>query len=151
MKHYEQVSKKRTFFFLFFLFFFLIRDSFGIEGMKHFLGNDDKKIVGKVLKDIETIDEKDKKLTFCKLKFSIGPYEKLKENENNKVSELSKSVKDFFSFKKKIYKYIDAQRLNTNVKYSDLWSFSNFIFTKSFFSRRKELNSQLQEVDKQCH
>ena len=61
-------------------------DSYGIEGMKHFIVSDDKKIVGKILKGIETIDQKDKKLTLCKLKFSMNAYEKLAENEIKKLS-----------------------------------------------------------------
>ena len=48
------------------LFFF---DSHGIEGMNHFIVSDDKKIVGKILKGIETTDQKGKKLTLCKLNF----------------------------------------------------------------------------------
>ena len=59
-------------------------DSYGIEGMNHFIVSDDKKIVGKILKWIETIDQKDKKLTFCKLKFSMNAYEKLAGNEIKK-------------------------------------------------------------------
>ena len=47
--------------------------------MKHFIVRDDKKIVRKILKGIEAIDQKDKKLTLCKLKFSINAYEKLAE------------------------------------------------------------------------
>ena len=35
----------------------------------------------KILKEIKTIDQKDKKLTLCKLKFSINAYKKLAENE----------------------------------------------------------------------
>ena len=72
------------------LFFF---DSYGIEGMKHFVVRDDKKIARKVLKGIETIDQKDKKLTLCKLKISMNPYERLKENETKKLSE---SAQDLF-------------------------------------------------------
>ena len=62
-------------------------DSYGIEGMKHFIVSDDKKIVGKILTGIETIDQKDKKLTLCKLKFPMNAYERLKENEAKKLSE----------------------------------------------------------------
>ena len=72
------------------LFFF---DSYGIEGMKHFVVRDDKKIARKVLKGIETIDQKDKKLTLCKLKISMNAYERLKENETKKLSE---SAQDLF-------------------------------------------------------
>ena len=68
-------------------------DSYGIEGMNHFIVSDDKKIVGKILKGIETIDQKDKKLTLYKLKFSMNAYEKLAGNEIKKTSE---SAQDFF-------------------------------------------------------
>ena len=71
-------------------------DLYGIVGMKqHFVVSDDKKIVWKILKGIETIDQKDKKLTLCKLKFSINAYERLKENETTKLSE---KAQDLFSF-----------------------------------------------------
>ena len=60
--------------------------------MKHFIVSDDKKIVGKILKGIETIDQKDKKLTLCKLKFSMNAYEKLTESRTKKLSE---SAQDF--------------------------------------------------------
>ena len=71
------------------LFFF---DLYGIEGMKHFTVSDDKKIVGKILKGIETIDQKDKKLTLCKLKFSMNAYEKLAENKIKKLSEIAQDL-----------------------------------------------------------
>ena len=61
--------------------------------MKHFIVSDYKNIVGKIIKGIDTIDEKDKKLTHSKLKFSMNAYEKLKENETKKLSE---SAPDFF-------------------------------------------------------
>ena len=66
---------------------------YGIEGMKHFIVSDDKKIVEKKLKRIETIDQKDKKLTLCKLKFSVNAYEKLTESE---IKKLLESAQDFF-------------------------------------------------------
>ena len=47
----------------------LFLDSYGIQGMKHFIVSDNTKIVGKILKGIEAIDQKDKKLTLYKLKF----------------------------------------------------------------------------------
>ena len=71
-------------------FFF---DSYGIERMKHIIVSDDKKIVKKLLKGIETIDQKDKKLTLCKLKFSMNAYKKLTES---KIKKLSESAQDFF-------------------------------------------------------
>ena len=82
------------------LFFF---DLYGIEGMKHFIVSDDKKTVGKILKGIETIDQKDKKVPLCKLKSSMNAYEKLTESE---IKKLLESTQDFFhlihSFEKNV-------------------------------------------------
>ena len=61
--------------------------------MKHFVISNDKEIVQKTLKTIEKIDQKDKKLTLCKLKFSMNAYTRLKENEIKKFSE---SAQDLF-------------------------------------------------------
>ena len=61
--------------------------------MKHYIVSDDKKIVGKILKRIETIDRKDKKLTLCKLNFSMNAYEKLSKR---KIKKLLESAQDFF-------------------------------------------------------
>ena len=36
-------------------------DSYGIEGLKHFIVIDDKKIVSRIIKGIKTMDQKDKK------------------------------------------------------------------------------------------
>ena len=63
----------------------LLFDSFRINGMKHFVVSDDKKIVGKVLKDLEFADQKENKLTLVKLKFSMNSYENLAENEIKKT------------------------------------------------------------------
>ena len=76
-------TKKRAVFFC----------SRGIEGMKHFIVSKDKKIAVKILKRIETIDQEDKKLTLCKLKFSMNVYEKLTEN---KIKKFQKVFKTFF-------------------------------------------------------
>ena len=70
----------------------LFFDLYGIEEMKHFIVSNDKKIVAKILKGIETIDQKDKKLTLCKLKFSTNPYKRLKENEIKKLSESAQDL-----------------------------------------------------------
>lgn len=36
-------------------------DSYGIEGLKHFIVIDDKKIVSRIIKGIKTMDQKDKR------------------------------------------------------------------------------------------
>ena len=48
--------------------FFL--DSNGIEGLKHFIIQDDRQIVDKILIGIEKMDRTDDKITLCKIKFN---------------------------------------------------------------------------------
>ena len=68
-------------------------DSFGIDGIKHFIVQDDKKAVGKVLKRIELANRKDNKITLKKLNFSMNGYYNLTANEIDKLSE---TAQDFF-------------------------------------------------------
>ena len=65
---------------------------FGISGMKHFIISNDKKIVGKILKDLELADQKDKKLILVKFKFSMSSYENLAENEVKNLSEIAQDL-----------------------------------------------------------
>ena len=51
------------------IFFF---DSYGIEGLKHFIIQDDKTIVDKILVGIDKMDRSDNKITLCKIKFNLG-------------------------------------------------------------------------------
>ena len=50
-------------------------DLLGITGMKRFIVQGDKKVVGKVLKGIDLADRKDNK-TLIKLKFSMNRYDR---------------------------------------------------------------------------
>ena len=71
--------------------------------MKHFIVSDVKKMVRKILKGIETIDQKDRKLTLCKLKFSMNAYGRLKANEIKKISESAQDLSHLIhSFRKKM-------------------------------------------------
>ena len=109
--------------------------------MKHFIVSDDKKIVGKILKGIETIDQKDKKLTLCKLKFSMNAYEKLAENEIKKLLE-STQLKTFFhlihSFgkNKQLTNFVNVWMLEDPIQIPKTvtWPFSNIFLRKPFFS-----------------
>lgn len=70
-------------------------NSFGIEGLKNFIIQDDRKIITKVLKGIEKMKTEDSKLTLVKLKFSMKGYSELKQE---KVSSLLETAKYFFHF-----------------------------------------------------
>ena len=134
----------------------LFFDSYGIEGMKHFIVSDDKKIVGKILKGIETIDQEDKNLALCKLKFSMNVYEKLTETETKKLLE---SAQDFFYL---IHSFGKNEQLTNLV---NVWMLEDPIqmpktvtcrpfqiyFYENLFSRRKQQSAQLQKTNKQCY
>ena len=53
-------------------------DSFGFEGFKQFLMQDDRKLLNKILFGIEKFIKKDSKVTLIRLKFSMSEYEKIK-------------------------------------------------------------------------
>ena len=53
-------------------------DSFGFEGFKEFVLNDDKNILNKILYGLEKLKKKDSKITIISLKFSMLEYQKIK-------------------------------------------------------------------------
>ena len=74
------------------IFFF---DSYGIEGLKHFIIQDDRAIVDKILTGIEKIDKTDDKITLCKVKCNLSACKKLSKKE---IDSLSETARDFFYF-----------------------------------------------------
>ena len=71
--------KKRNFLF----------ESFGFEGFKEFLLQDDRKTLNKILYGIKRFEKKDKKVTIITLTFSMNVYEKIKN-----ANRLSTSTQD---------------------------------------------------------
>ena len=88
-------------------------DSYGIEGMKHVIISDGRQTIGEIFKGIETIDQKDKKLTLCKLKFSMDAYERLKEKD---IKKLLESAQDLFHL---MHSFVKKQRINKLCKHLD--------------------------------
>ena len=88
-------------------------DSYGIEGMKHVIISDGRQTIGEIFKGIETIDQKDKKLTLCKLKFSMDAYERLKEKD---IKNLSESAQDLFHL---MHSFVKKRRINKLCKHLD--------------------------------
>ena len=95
------------------VFFF---DSYGLDGLKHFIIQDDKNIVDKILIGIEKMDRTDDKITLCKIKFNLGAYKHLTEDE---IKYLSNTARNFFLFHsgfwnkiktEKLSKYLDGRR-----------------------------------------
>ena len=56
----------------------LLFDSFGFEGFKNFVIDNDKNVLNKILFGIEKFQKKDQKITLISLKFSMKEYEKIK-------------------------------------------------------------------------
>ena len=57
-------------------------DSFGFEGLKEFIIQDDQKIINKIFYGVEKFDKKGNKITLMTLGFSIPEYKKLKNFDN---------------------------------------------------------------------
>ena len=74
------------------IFFF---DSYGIEGLKHFIIQYDKPIVDKILIGIKKMDRTDDKITLCKIKFNLGACKHLTKDE---IDSLSNTARNFFNF-----------------------------------------------------
>ena len=75
-------------------------NSFGFQGFKEFILQDDQKILNKVLYGIEKVNEKDNKVTLITLKFSMQEYEKIKNK--NRLSETTIDLLDLmYKFGKK--------------------------------------------------
>ena len=67
-------------------------NSFGFQGFKEFILQDDQKILNKVLYGIKKVNEKDNKVTLITLKFSMQEYEKIKNK--NRLSETTIDLLD---------------------------------------------------------
>ena len=58
--------------------FISLFNSFGFEGFKEFVIDNDRNILNKILFGIEKFQKKDNKITLITLKFSMNEYEKIK-------------------------------------------------------------------------
>ena len=66
-----------------------IFDSYGLDGLKHFIIQDDKPVVDKILLGIEKMDRTDNKITLCKIKFNLGAFRHLTKEEIDSLSEIA--------------------------------------------------------------
>ena len=74
---------------------FLLFDSFGIKGLKNFIVKDDEKIVGKVLKGVENLQEHKEQINLVNVTFVKNNYLKLSEGEKAAFLE---TCTDFLHF-----------------------------------------------------
>ena len=76
MEFSRSTSKKEIFLF----------DSFGFEGFKKFIINNDRKLLNKVLFNLDKSQKSDLKITLIPLKFSMQEYEKIKDTKQLKTT-----------------------------------------------------------------
>ena len=74
------------------LFFFY---SFGADGLKSFIIQDDQKVIEKILLGTEQLKRTDNKITLVNVKFSLNACKNLTKNE---LDNLSDTARDFFYF-----------------------------------------------------
>ena len=76
------------------IFFF---DSFGLDVLKQFIIQDDKKTVHKILVGIEQMKRTDQKITLCKIKFNLEACSKLSKKKKKKnLIRLAIQLETFF-------------------------------------------------------
>ena len=69
--------------------------SFGVDGLKSFIIQDDQKVIGKILLETEQLTRADNKITLVNIKFSLNACKNLSKNELNNLSD---TARDFFYF-----------------------------------------------------
>ena len=70
-------------------------DSFGADGLMHFIVQDDRKIVEKILFGTEKMTRTDNKITLCKIQFNLNACKNLSKDE---LDALSDTAANFFHF-----------------------------------------------------
>ena len=74
------------------IFFF---DSFGLDGLRHFIIQNDKKVIEKILFGTEKMTRTDNKITLVKIRFDLNACKNLSKRE---LDALSNTATSFFNF-----------------------------------------------------
>ena len=74
------------------IFFF---HSFGIDGLKHFIVQDDREVIEKILFGTEKMTRTDNKITLCNIRFNLNACKNLSTEE---LDALSNTASNFFCF-----------------------------------------------------
>ena len=130
------------------IFFF---DSYGLQGLKHFIIQDDKPIVDKILIGIVKMDRTDNKLTLCKIKSNLGACKHLTKDE---IDSLSDTARNFFYFiqafgiKLKLRGFVNTWMVEDRLQ--DLDSSTCGIFQTYFYENlfNPDRNSKIQNKTK---
>ena len=130
------------------IFFF---DSYGLQGLKHFIIQDDKPIVDKILIGIVKMDRTDNKLTLCKIKFNLGACKHLTKDEIDSLSDTSRNFFYFiqaFGIKLKLRGFVNTWMVEDRLQ--DLDSSTCGIFQTYFYENlfNPDRNSKIQNKTK---
>ena len=79
------MNREQTFFF----------DTFGVDGLKSFIIQDDKKVIEKILFGTEQLTRTDNKTTLVNIKFNLNACKNLSKKE---LDNLSDTAREFFLF-----------------------------------------------------
>ena len=74
------------------IFFF---DSFGLDGLKHFIIQDDRQVIEKILFEIEQMTRTDNKITLFNIRFNLNGYKNLYKKGIDALSDTAKNVFHF--------------------------------------------------------
>ena len=113
------------------IFFF---DSFGLDGLKHFMVQDDQKIVEKVPIGTEKMTRTDNKRTLCKMQFNLNACKNLSKVELDSLSDAATIFFHFiqsFSIKLKLRNFVNIWMVEDRVQ--DLDSSTCGIFQLYFY------------------
>ena len=130
------------------IFFF---DSFGLDGLKHFIIQDDKKIIDKTLMGIEQMKRTDQKITLCKIKFNLGTCKELWKEEIDSLSETARDLFYFvqaFGIKLKLRSFVNIWMVEDKIQDLDYATCGifQFFFYENLFNPDK--NSKIQNETK---
>ena len=126
-------------------------DSYGLQGLKHFIIQDDKPIVDKILIGIVKMDRTDNKLTLCKIKFNLGACKHLTKDEIDSLSDTSRNFFYFiqaFGIKLKLRGFVNTWMVEDRLQ--DLDSSTCGIFQTYFYENlfNPDRNSKIQNKTK---
>ena len=113
------------------VFFF---DSFGIDGLKHFIIQDDKPIVNKILLGVEQMTRTDQNITLCKVKFNLAACQDPTKNEIDSLSDTARNSFQFvqaFGIKLKLRGFVNIWMVEDRIQ--DLDSATCGIFQIHFY------------------
>ena len=127
------------------IFFF---DSFGLDGLKHFIIQDDRQVIEKILFEAEQMTRTDNKITLFNIRFNLNACKNLYKKEIDALSDTAKNVFHFiqaFDNKLKLRKFLNKWIVEDGVQ--DLNSATCGIFQFYFYDNlfNPNENSNIQD------